>query len=58
MMPKDMMPKKSALKSLIKAMKGLQMKKIQGYKETDDDIPAMVAKAEPKKKKKPEDMED
>lgn len=47
-----MMPKKEALKSLIKAMKEMRLEKIKGYQKEDDEIPAMVAEI---KKKKDED---
>lgn len=52
-MKSDLMPKKAALKSLIKTMREMQLDKIKGYSKVDDEIPAMVA--EVKKKKEDED---
>ena len=37
------MPKKAALKALVKAMKELDLAKVKGYKKADDDMPAIEA---------------
>lgn len=42
-MTKDMMPKKTALKDLIKAMKGLDLERVKGYKKAKDEEPAIEA---------------
>lgn len=44
-----MMPKKEALKSLIKTMREMQLEKIKGYSKGEDEIPAMVAEMKKKK---------
>ena len=60
-MHKDM-PKKSALKDLIKAMKSLDLEKVKGYKKADDDEAAItateVSEKEAKKIKKKFEEED
>ncbi len=40
---KSEMPKKSALKGLIKTMKALNLEKIEGYRKKDDPMPSMSA---------------
>jgi hypothetical protein len=53
----NVMPRKEALKSLIKAMKELHLQKVKGYAKADDDAPSLVAKV--KEKESPdEDMTD
>lgn len=40
---KDHMPKKAALKDLMKAMKSLDLEKVKGYKSSKDEEPSIEA---------------
>ena len=40
---KDHMPKKSALKHLMQAMKSLDLEKVKGYKKAKDEEPSVEA---------------
>ena len=40
---KDNMPKKAALKDLVKAMKSLDLEKVKGYKKAKDEEPMIEA---------------
>jgi hypothetical protein len=52
----NMMPKKAALKDLMKAMRGMDLEKVKGYKKAKDEEPVVtatqVSPAEAKKLKK------